>query len=280
MLARVLGHEARAAELERQRDEFRADLQASLAASVALHRIDFLPGAAELGDFDPSSSTLAFAPAGADNLVPRALLDATWERWWRESVARRDGRREWSDYTPYELRSVSALVRLGRPREALAMLDFFLRDQRPAGWNQWAEVVGRDAREPRFVGDMPHAWIASDAIRSVLDLLAYERDSDQALVLGAGVLPAWWRAAPVAVRGLGTSWGRLDFRLERESPEVLRLTVAGDARPPGGLWFAWTGGGPPPSSTADGRPLRWEQGSLLRLPEGRPIELRLRLGSS
>jgi hypothetical protein len=280
MLARVLGHEARAAELERQRDEFRADLQASLAASVALHRIDFLPGAAELGDFDPSSSTLAFAPAGADNLVPRALLDATWERWWRESVARRDGQREWSDYTPYELRSVAALVRLGRPREALAMLDFFLRDQRPAGWNQWAEVVGRDAREPRFVGDMPHAWIASDAIRSVLDLLAYERDSDQALVLGAGVLPAWWRAAPVAVRGLGTSWGRLDFRLERESPEVLRLTVAGDARPPGGLWFAWTGGGPPPSSTADGRPLRWEQGSLLRLPEGRPIELRLRLGSS
>jgi len=271
MLARVLGHDARAAELARQRDEFRADLQASLAASVALHRIDFLPGAAELGDFDPSSSTLAFAPAGAENLVPRALLDATWERWWRESVARRDGRREWSDYTPYELRSVSALVRLGRPREALAMLDFFVRDQRPAGWNQWAEVVGRDAREPRFVGDMPHAWIASDAIRSVLDLLAYERDSDQALVLGAGVLPAWWRAAPVAVRGLGTSWGRLDFRLERESPEILHLSVAGDARPPGGLWFAWTGDGPPPSSSVDGQPLHWEPGSLLRLPEGRPI---------
>lgn len=63
----------------------------------------------------------------------------------------------------------------------------FFADQRPLGWNQWAEVVGREVRKPRFVGDMPHGWVASDFIRSALDLFAYERDADNALVLAAGL---------------------------------------------------------------------------------------------
>ena len=67
------------------------------------------------------------------------------------------------------------------------LLDFFMADRRPPAWNQWAEVVGRDPREPRFIGDMPHGWVASDFIRSALDLFAYERDGDHALVLAAGV---------------------------------------------------------------------------------------------
>lgn len=272
-LARLLGHAGRADELARQRDEFDADLAASLAASVARHRIDYLPGAAELGDFDPSASTMIFSPAGAESRVPRALLESTWERYWREVEARRDGRREWKDYTPYELRSVSAFVRLGQAGRAHALLDFILADRRPAAWNQWAEVVGRAAREPRFVGDMPHAWISSDFMRSVLDLLAYERPSDGAVVLAAGVPAAWWQAAPVAVRDLRTEHGLLSFRLEREGAQTLRLEVpAGTARPPGGLWFAWAGPGDPPARTTDGRPLSW-QGGLLRLPEA-PLELR------
>jgi hypothetical protein len=86
------------------------------------------------------------------------------------------GRRAWRDYTPYELRTVGALVRLGQPDRAHAMLDFFFKDQRPRGWNQWAEVVLPDPREPRFLGDMPHAWVSSDYIRSALDLFAFDRE--------------------------------------------------------------------------------------------------------
>jgi hypothetical protein len=268
-LAEVLGHTQRAAELARQRDEFSIDLQASLVAAVVYHGIPFLPGAAELGDFDPSSSTMIFSPAGAENLVTRPLLRLTWDRAWQEFVARRDGQRgEWMAYTPYELRSVSAHLRLERPDRAHALLDYYLRDRRPAAWNGWAEVVGRLPREPRFVGDMPHAWISSDYIRSTLDLLAYERESDDALVLAAGVPEAWWRTQPVEVRGLGTAYGRLDYRLELESPQVLKLTLRpGLKMPPGGMWFAWSGESPPPVLNADGRPLKWE-GKMLRLPEG------------
>lgn len=242
VLARAFGSEARAEELARQHAEFRGELQASLAATVAQHHIRHLPGAAELGDYDPSSSTLIFSPGGVEQIVPADLLDATWERYWQDSRSRQQGRQDWHDYTPYELRSVSALLRLGRHERALAMLDFFLQDQRPAGWNQWAEVVGRLPRQPRFVGDMPHAWIASDFMRSALDLLAYERDSDEALVLGAGVPEAWWRAGPVAVEGLGTAWGPLSWRLEPLTPRRWQLQVAPGLRPPpGGVWFAWRG---------------------------------------
>jgi hypothetical protein len=276
-LARTLGHDARAAELAAQQREFAAELGTSITAAVRQHRIDHLPGAAELGDFDPSSSTLIFSPAGAETTVPRALLESTWERYWRESVARRDGQRDWSDYTPYELRSVSAFVRLGQAERAHAMLEFFLRDRRPAAWNQWAEVVGRLPREPRFVGDMPHAWISSDYLRAVLDLLAFERESDGALVLGAGVPAAWWRAGPVELRALRTSYGSLDLRIALEGERTLRVTlVAGLERPPGGVWLAWPGPGTPPAATTvQGRPLAW-QGRLLALPEG-GVDLRLQL---
>jgi hypothetical protein len=62
---------------------------------------------------------------------------------------------------------VGALVRLGHPRRAQRMLQWFLRDRRPDAWNGWAEVVMADAREPHFLGDMPHAWVASGYMSSV-----------------------------------------------------------------------------------------------------------------
>lgn len=279
-LAATLNLGPRAGELAAQRDEFRRELGESLQRAVAQHRIDFIPGAAELGDFDPTSTTMIFSPAGADDLVPRALLDSTWDRYARESEARAAGRKAWVDYTPYEWRSVSAHARLGRPDRAQALSDFLMADRRPLGWQQWAEVVGRLPREPRFLGDMPHAWISSDHVRSVLDLLAYERDRDDAMVLGAGVPEAWWRAGPVALDGLRTPWGPLSMRLAlaADAP-VLELQVdAGLRRPPGGLWFAWTTASPPPAQDAEGRPLAWQDG-LLRLPDGDAVRLRLPVGA-
>ena len=56
-----------------------------------------------------------------------------------------------------------------------------------AGWNHWAEVVWRDPRTPRFIGDMPHTWVGSDFIRAARSLFVYEREADQALVIGAGI---------------------------------------------------------------------------------------------
>ena len=109
---------------------------------------------------------------------------------------------------------MGTFVRLGWTDRAHELLGLFLNDRRPPAWNQWPEVVYRDLRAPNFLGDLPHTWVASDFIRSFLDLLAYERDDDQALVLAAGV-PDAWISAPggVAIRRLPTPWGLLDYSL-------------------------------------------------------------------
>ncbi|HJV71711.1 hypothetical protein [Ideonella sp.] len=240
VLAEAVGDGASARRFAAWRDEFAADLAASVRAATAQHRIGFMPGAAELGDFDATSTTVALNPAQAQALLPPGLLEATFERYWRESQQRARGDSRWKDYTPYELRSVGALVRLRQPERAQAMLDFFFADQRPRGWNQWAEVVMRDPREVHFLGDMPHAWVASDAIRSLLDLFVHDADDGATLVLGAG-LPEAWLADGVAVRGLPTPFGALSYRLKRAAGGLQLEIDAGLAPPPGGLRIRWRG---------------------------------------
>ena len=263
-IATVLGHQEAATRLARQRDEFRHDLYASLVASTAAHGILYLPGSAELGDFDATSTTIALAPVGEQAHLPQDLLLATFERYWRAFVARRDGETPWDDYTPYELRTVGTFVRLAWRQRAHKLLDFFFADQRPAGWNQWAEVVGREPRKPRFVGDMPHGWVASDFIRSALDLFAYEREADDALVLAAGLPPEWLEGEGIAVENLRTPYGRLSYSL-RSQRRRLQLQVAAGVQPPaGGLVLMWPGEQPPGPTQLNGTPVTW-QGAELRI---------------
>ena len=265
-IASVLGRHDAARRFAVARDEFRVDLAASLRHATAAHGIAYLPGAAELGDFDPTSSTIAISPAGELHRLPRDLVLGTYERYWREFVDRRDGRKAWHDYTPYEIRTVGTFVRLGWRERAHDLLAFFLDGRRPAPWNQWPEVVHRDPKQPRFVGDMPHGWIASDFIRAALDLFAYERERDDALVIAGGVPAAWLEGPGVAVKDLRTPYGRLSYSLKREGSRVV-LQVTGDTSPPGGFVFAWPGAQPPSGDTRlNGTAVPWD-GAELRFHE-------------
>jgi len=258
------------------RDEFQAELVLSIAAAMRQHGKTFIPGAAELGDFDATSTTVALSPAQADDVLPPAWLTATFERYWQEATARRDGQREWKDYTPYELRTVGALLRLGQPERAWAMLDFFFKDQRPEGWNQWAEVVMRNPREVHFLGDMPHAWVSSDFMRSALDLFAYERERDKTLVLGAGLKPEWLRSASgVGVKGLLTSAGQLAWSLTPRTDGWQLEIGSSVSAPTGGFRLVWPAGLPLPDvALPDGRELAWQDRELKVPGDVRQVQLR------
>ena len=144
----------------------------------------------------------------------------------------------------------------------------------PRGWNQWAEVVARETRLARFLGDMPHAWVSSDYIRSVLDLFAYERDADRSIVIGAGVPHDWLAGSGVAVSGLSTPYGRLSYRLRRDGADAVLLDVDGGlAVPEGGLVLSWPGGDALPRATVDGRDAAWD-GRELRIRSA-PARVRL-----
>ena len=263
-IADAIGKTEQRDQWQRMRDEFRRDVTASLIAATAAHRIDYIPGAAELGDFDPTSSTIAFSPMGDIGVVPTHLVTPTFDRYWRDFVARRDGAKPWEDYTPYEVRTIGTFVRLGWRDRAHALIDFFMADRRPAAWNQWAEVVGRDARKPRFVGDMPHGWIASDFIRAALDLFAYERD--EAIVLAAGVLPQWLDGRGVAIGNLRTSYGELSYTLRNEKDEMHLHVGRGLQVPRGGVVLAWPYATPPGPTLINGKPATW-QGNELAIRE-------------
>jgi hypothetical protein len=234
-LAVLMMDEDNAARFAKLRDGFRKDLYAAVERTMARHKIGFLPGSADLGDFDPSATAMAVNVAGEQPHLPAAALGKTFDDYRAFFEKRRDGKLDWVAYTPYEVRSVEALVRLGRRKEALELLDYLVRDQRPAAWNHWAEVVWKDPLHPKFIGDMPHAWIGAEFVRAVRTFFAYERESDRALVLAAGI-PAEWLDSEegVGVQRLPTWFGTLSYRLRREGPDKLRLTLSGDlALPPG-----------------------------------------------
>jgi hypothetical protein len=233
-LAAALGHADESRAYTASRDQFRGDLHASIAAAVQAHGIDFIPGSAELGDFDATSTTIALSPGSEQARLPKALVEQTFEKYWQGFVARREGRVAWEDYTPYEVRTIATFVRLGWRERVGDLIAFFFADRRPAAWNQWAEVVGRDPRKPRFVGDMPHAWIASDFVRSALDLFAYDRASDGSMVLAAGVQADWLKGEGVALRDLRTPYGHLGYTLKANGRQVT-LTITQPISPPGGL---------------------------------------------
>ncbi|MCU6499403.1 discoidin domain-containing protein [Rugamonas sp. A1-17] len=267
-MAAILGDGAAAKRLSAQRDEFRRDLYASLAASTAAHKVGYMPGAAELGDFDPTSSTIALTPGGEQQQLPPVMLQATYEKYWDFFRARRDGGKAWEDYTPYELRNVSAFIRLGWRERAAELLDYFYADQRPAAWNQWAEVVGRDARQPRFLGDMPHGWISSDYIRAALDSFAYERESDHALLLGEGIPNAWLQGEGIGLHGLRTPYGPLSYTLAAQGGRLTLRIEAMQRVPPGGVIYHWPWAGTPGAVRLNGQPaaLQGKQITITSLP--------------
>ncbi|HEU0065850.1 MAG TPA: discoidin domain-containing protein [Sphingomonas sp.] len=254
-----------------QRDQFATDLHAAIAASVRHFDIDFIPGATSLGDFDATSTTIALDPAGEQHALNPVLLANTFDRQWQRVTARTKPGADWADYTPYELRNVSAMVRLGQRDRANGLLDAYMRDRRPAAWNGWAEVVGRDPREIRFIGDMPHAWVASDFIRAALDLFAYERGD--AVVLAGGLDAGWLSGPGATIRHLRTGFGTLDLSIRRDG-ETLEATIAGTATPPAGFILPWPFPGRPGPATIDGHAVTPAPDGLHIPATGRAIVVR------
>ena len=252
-MAGALGLGQESSRIATIRDEFSGDLYASIAEAMRRHAIDFIPGAADLGDFDATSTTIAVSPGGELGRLPQAALERTFERYWRQVAARRDSANKWDAYTPYELRTVGTLLRLGQKQRALDLLDGFMKDQTPPEWNQWPEVVWREPRAPRFIGDMPHTWVGSDFLRSVADLFVYERETDSTLVLGAGIPDAWLADSGLSVRDLSTWWGLLSYTAQRHDNAVA-VTIDGGLRiPSGGILVEPPGSGRVVRATVDGR---------------------------
>ncbi|MBS0226251.1 MAG: discoidin domain-containing protein [Proteobacteria bacterium] len=255
-------------------DNFERAFLASIRLAAEQHKIDFIPGSAELGDFDATSTSVLLTFAGLQDKLPQPLLDNTFRKYWSRFEQRRDGRLEWKDYTPYELRVVGTFVRLGWRERANDAMRWFLTQQQPPQWNQWAEVVSRTARVPFFVGDLPHAWVESEAARSAVEMFAYDNDA-AAMVIAAGIPPSWLQGRGVGIHGLHTPWGTLGYTFALRG-DRLSLAFDGDAKPPHGFLLPWPFKDRKPGTTRiHGRTAQWQNGTLAIPANARKVEIEI-----
>lgn len=241
-LAGELGHEGDAARLRSIAGEFQDDLLASIAAAMQRHGIDYIPGCADMGDFDATSTTIALSPVGADAVLPREALERTFERYYEFFKARKEGA-PWEAFTPYEMRTIGAFVRLGWRERAHELVDYFLAHRRPPEWEQWPEIVWSDLRTPRFQGDLPHTWVGSDYVRSILDFFVYVEDRSESIVLMAGVAAEWvLEDGGLRVLRMPTPYGEVSYTargtgsytMHGTGPGGIEVLIEGNLRMPAG----------------------------------------------
>ncbi len=231
-IQRILGETRHYERLLKVRDTFQENLYKSLRLAMTNRQINYIPGCVELGDFDATSTTIALTPCNELVNLPKPQVFQTFDRYYDFFQKRRDGKLDWVNYTPYENRLIGSFVLLDQPERAHELIAFFLNDQLPPGWCQWAEVVWKDHRTPRFIGDMPHTWVGSDFINAIRAMFVYEDESDQSLVLAAA-LRQDWIAAPVgmSVEHLPTYYGEVSYFI-KHSGSRYTLSISGDARLP------------------------------------------------
>jgi hypothetical protein len=226
-LAAAAGREPSAQRWRALSERLAAALFTSIEATRAQRKLDFIPGSIEWADFDPTATANAIYLFDVPDGLNRAAVEQTFDKYLADWRAKRSGAVASSNYTPYEIRIIGALVRLGRRDAALELLRFFLSDRRPQPWNQWPEIAWRDHKAPAHVGDLPHTWIGAEYVLAVRSLLAYEREADRSLVLAAGLAPEWIEGAGVQVNRMPTLYGTLSYSLRRTDSATLRFEIGG-----------------------------------------------------
>lgn len=231
-IQKILGETGSYEKISMVRDAFKENLHNSLLLAMKTRKIDYLPGCVELGDFDATSTTIALTPCNELNNLPKPQVYNTFDKYYEFFKNRRDGKLDWINYTPYENRLIGSFIILDQPERAHELIKFFLHDQRPQGWNQWAEVVWKDYRYPGYIGDMPHTWVGSDFINSIRSMFVYENEWDQSLVLASALYQDWIDAPKgMSVGNLPTYYREISYSIKKENDNY-RFSIHGDLKLP------------------------------------------------
>lgn len=215
-IASILGEKEDEEKFKSLRDEFRKNLYNSILLTIKNHNINYIPGCAELGDFDATSTTISIYPVGELQNLPQPYLKNTFDRYFNFSIARENKDNNWINFTPYEVRTIGSFIFMDEIERAHQQIDFFLNYQRPQNWNHWAEVVWKDERYPGFIGDMPHTWVGSDFLNSIRAMFVYENDFDSSIIIGAGLYQDWIDSPDgMSIKNLPTYYGNLSYSIKK-----------------------------------------------------------------
>ncbi|MEI7490227.1 MAG: discoidin domain-containing protein [Bacteroidota bacterium] len=235
-IQKILGEKESYERISKVRDSFKENLYNSLQLAMKSKKINYIPGCAELGDFDATSTTIALTPCNELINLPKPQVYNTFDKYFEFFKNRRDGKTDWINYTPYENRLIGSFILLDQPERAHELIAFFLHDQRPQGWHDWAEVVWKEYRAPKYIGDMPHTWVGSDFINAIRAMFVYENEYDQSLVLASALYQDWIDSpAGMSVEHLPTYYGEISYSIKKDKDRYI-FSISGDLKlPPNGI---------------------------------------------
>jgi hypothetical protein len=248
-LAGALGNAQMEAWARSQYAVLRESVSASVRATMAWSNTTVIPASADRGDYDPTSVSIALDPCGQQDLLPADALQRTFTRYLDDVRKRNVPGSLWA-YTPYELRNILSYVHLNRPADANELLTTLLRDRRPLGWQEFAEVVHSRLRHPGYLGDMPHTWVGTEYVRAVFGMLMHEADDHLALLPGAP--PAWLTGEGASVTELPTAYGHLTMTARQEGSE-LHVVLGPGLRPDIAVKVYWPARQKPKQVIVDGQ---------------------------
>ena len=215
-IERILGEKSSYERIKKFRNSFKENLYNSLKLTIKTRKINYIPGCVELGDFDATSTTIAISPCNELPNLPEPYAKNTFDEYYEFFKNRRGNKIDWTAYTPYENRLIGSFIFLDEPERAHELIKFFLNDQKPKGWNEWAEVVWHKERNPGYIGDMPHTWVGSDFINAVRSMFVYENEYDSSLVIGSALYKDWVDSPKgMSIENLPTYYGDLSYSIKK-----------------------------------------------------------------
>ena len=246
-LAREMGDEATAMDIEARGRAFAEALNRSLRLTAEAQGNGMIPASADREDVDPTSTSIAFEPCRVDDVIPPELIAPTYDQYARhlEVIRKPDFA---GGFTPYEIRNLNAFVALRRYEDAFVLLADSLAWRRPPGWRHWAEVLWGDPRAAEYIGDMPHTWIGAEFATAVRRMLL--RENGNRLELFRAVPDGWWAGEGIHLHDLPTAFGRANLRAQRHEATVT-VTLSLSGPPPQQVVVRCPGA---ESALADGRP--------------------------
>ena len=230
--ADLLGDAGTAAAARAGYSALRSSLLASIARTMEYKKIAHVPGSAEKGDLDATSTAVLLSACKLDDLLPEKVMRATFEAYYADF--RKRLKPGWDGaFTPYEFRSVPAFTALGQRARANELLDYLMGCRRPPAWNHLAEVVNSGYRTGSYIGDMPHTWVGSEFVNGVRQMVVDERDYKLVLLAGA---PEKWLTDGTGIRleNLPTHFGKIGLKA-RLKGRTLSIELAGAPRPRNGI---------------------------------------------
>lgn len=234
-MAEILGKQDLILWMEKERKDFQQCLYDSIKKSLKDKNIKYIPGCAELGDFDATSTAICVWPTEQAEILDHKDLLYTLDKYYQEIFTPRVEKGLIYGYTPYEMRTAIAYLMLGQKEKTLKMINYFLTDRRPLNWNHWAETVHPGYRETKYVGDIPHSWIGGIYLNLIRHLFVYEKDGQ--LILGAGIDEKWLdKDNTLSVQDLPTYFGTISYTMKADKGKVI-INIAGNALPENGFIF-------------------------------------------